>query len=124
MLLVVPSTGAVTWIHDRDRHERQRRSDVGTRTGWKAVPVGGTQWRELFHEVVETNLRTARGETGMREMIEAGIVETRPAESDPVAMRLLERLSTKSRDRWPADSLAPQLRSPGLLPVLGQEAAT
>jgi hypothetical protein len=40
------------------------------------------------------------------------------AEEDPVATKLLEKLSTKSRQRWPGDLLPEADRAPGLLPTV------
>ncbi len=60
--------------------------------------------------------RTDRGEEWMREVIDAGLVEVKPADADATAMQLLLKLSEKSRQRWPADLLPPVHRSPALLP--------
>jgi hypothetical protein len=45
-------------------------------------------------------------------------VEVKPAEADPVAMKLLDRLSRKARQRWPMDVLPEGDSSPGLSPVV------
>jgi coenzyme F420 hydrogenase subunit beta len=65
-----------------------------------------------------TVVRTARGEEWMRGVIDAGWVEARPGEEDPVAMKLLSRLSKMSRKRWPADRFDQRTARPGALPVL------
>jgi coenzyme F420 hydrogenase subunit beta len=65
-----------------------------------------------------TIVRTARGEQWVQEAHADGLIEVRPGEDDEVAMRLLERLSTVSRRRWPADMLPEDARSPGQLPVI------
>lgn len=52
-----------------------------------------------------TIVRTQRGEEWLQGVVDAGLVDARPAEDDPVAMRLLERLSVTSRKRWPAPLL-------------------
>ncbi len=65
-----------------------------------------------------TVVRTARGEEWMKGVIDAGLIEARPGESDPVAMNLLTKLSTASRKRWPGENLAEPHRAPGLLPVV------
>jgi len=65
-----------------------------------------------------TVVRTARGEEWMKGVIDAGLIEAKPGESDPVAMNLLVRLSKASRKRWPSDSLPEEHRAPGLLPVV------
>lgn len=64
-----------------------------------------------------TLVRTERGEEWMRGVIDAGLVEARPGEDDPVAMNLLTRLSTVSRKRWPMDAVPAHARTPGLLPL-------
>jgi coenzyme F420 hydrogenase subunit beta len=63
-------------------------------------------------------VRTARGEDWMRGVVDAGLVEVRPGDTDPVAMDLLVKLSRASRRRWPADILPADRRAPALLPVL------
>jgi len=64
-----------------------------------------------------TIIRTERGEDWMRGVIDAGLIEARPGESDPVAMDLLHKLSAKSRKRWPAAALPEAHRRPALLPM-------
>lgn len=65
-----------------------------------------------------TIVRTARGEEWMRGVIDAGLVEARPADEDARAMELLARLSQMSRKRWPADGLPEEQRAPARLPVV------
>jgi coenzyme F420 hydrogenase subunit beta len=64
-----------------------------------------------------TIVRTERGEEWMRGVIDAGLVEAKPGEDDPVAMNLLTRLSGVSRKRWPVDRLPGDHQGPGLLPI-------
>ena len=54
----------------------------------------------------------------MKGVIDAGLIEARPGEEDPVAMNLLTKLSTVSRKRWPTDDLVGDARRPGLLPII------
>ena len=65
-----------------------------------------------------TIVRTQRGEEWMQGLIDADLVEVRPAEEDTVAMTLLERLSQKSRERWPVEAVRAEDRRPALLPVV------
>jgi coenzyme F420 hydrogenase subunit beta len=65
-----------------------------------------------------TLVRTERGEEWLRGVIDAGLIEAKPGEDDPVAMDLLTKLSTVSRKRWPADQLPDDARQPALLPVV------
>jgi coenzyme F420 hydrogenase subunit beta len=68
-----------------------------------------------------TLVRTVRGEEWLRGLVDAGRVEVRPAEEDPAALALLDRLSTRSRRRWPAGDdvrVAAGADRPGLLPIV------
>jgi coenzyme F420 hydrogenase subunit beta len=65
-----------------------------------------------------TLVRTQRGEDWMTGVIDAGLIEAKPAEDDPVAMKLLRTLSRRSRKRWPADDLPAGHRAPAMLPVV------
>jgi coenzyme F420 hydrogenase subunit beta len=65
-----------------------------------------------------TIVRTERGETWMKGLIDAGLIEARPGEQDPVAMKLLRTLSATSRKRWPSDLLPAGARRPALLPTV------
>jgi len=65
-----------------------------------------------------TVVRTARGEEWMQGVMDAGLIEAKPAEGDPVAMDLLYKLSKKSRTRWPSELLPEDQRAPALLPVV------
>ena len=64
-----------------------------------------------------TIVRTLRGEEWMQGVMDAGLIEARPAEDDDVAMNLLTKLSQKSRSRWPTDVLPDPHQQPGLLPT-------
>jgi coenzyme F420 hydrogenase subunit beta len=48
-----------------------------------------------------TIIRTDRGLDIWRRAVEAGVVEWRPAEEDPAAIALMERLAAQQRRRWP-----------------------
>ncbi len=66
-----------------------------------------------------TLVRTERGEEWMKGVIDAGLVEAKPGETDPVAMNLLTRLSTVSRNRWPSHGLPEAAKAPGrMLPLV------
>ncbi len=64
-----------------------------------------------------TIVRTERGEEWMQGVIDAGLIEARPGEDDPVAMNLLTKLSGWSRNRWPVDRVPEAHQGPGLLPI-------
>jgi coenzyme F420 hydrogenase subunit beta len=65
-----------------------------------------------------TLVRTARGEEWMQGVIDAGLIEARPGETDAVAMNLLTKLSVVSRKRWPGDLLPEGHRAPAMLPIV------
>ncbi len=62
-----------------------------------------------------TIVRTQRGEEWMAGLVEAGLIDVRSAEEDAVAMKLLEKLSVKSRERWPLGMVAPEQGAPAAL---------
>jgi len=63
-----------------------------------------------------TIIRTDRGEQIWRDALEAGVIEYRPGREDPAALALLDRLSVKSRMRWPVDEVTPESATPGAYP--------
>jgi coenzyme F420 hydrogenase subunit beta len=65
-----------------------------------------------------TLVRTQRGEEWMRGLLDDGVIEAKPGEEDPVAMTLLDRLSAKSRKRWPSNLLPTEYGAPQQLPVV------
>ena len=52
-----------------------------------------------------TIVRTQRGVDWMAGVVEAGLVEARPAEEDPAAVNLMNKLALNSRKRWPSQRL-------------------
>jgi coenzyme F420 hydrogenase subunit beta len=114
------------WTRDGGYHEIPLKLfHPHTRPGCKLCPDFAAQHADISTGGIGaddnwtlTLVRTARGEEWMRGVVDAGLVEARPGEDDPVAMSLLEKLSTVSRRRWPADLLPPDARSPSLLPVV------
>jgi coenzyme F420 hydrogenase subunit beta len=64
-----------------------------------------------------TVIRTDRGEQIWRGALEAGVIEYRPGREDPAAISLMEKLSVKSRKRWPGDALPSEWSFPGVLPA-------
>jgi coenzyme F420 hydrogenase subunit beta len=63
-----------------------------------------------------TVVRTDLGLDIWRRAVEDRVVEWRPAEEDPAAIALMEKLATKQRQRWPAEDLAEPWRLPGMTP--------
>jgi coenzyme F420 hydrogenase subunit beta len=115
----------IVWTRDGDRHEIPLKElHPFTRPGCKLCPDFAAQHADIATGGIGTDdawtltiVRTARGEEWMQGVVEAGLVEARPAESDEVATRLLEKLSVKSRKRWPAEMLPEGQRAPALLPI-------
>jgi len=65
-----------------------------------------------------TVIRTERGEQIWNEAIAAGVIDSRPGSEDPAALSLMEKLSAKSRERWPGDELPAEWSFPGVLPTV------
>ncbi|MDX1621121.1 MAG: Coenzyme F420 hydrogenase/dehydrogenase, beta subunit C-terminal domain [Nitriliruptorales bacterium] len=115
----------MVWTRDGDYHEIPLKElHPYTRPGCKLCPDFAAEHADISTGGIGkddnwtlTIVRTERGEEWMKEIIDAGLVEAKPAEDDEVAMKLLDRLSTKSRERWPIDELPRPHRRPGLLPI-------
>jgi coenzyme F420 hydrogenase subunit beta len=52
-----------------------------------------------------TVVRTQRGVDWLQGVVDAGLVEARPAEEDPAAVNLMNKLALASRKRWPSGRL-------------------
>ncbi len=96
-----------------------------TREGCKACPDFAAEHADISTGGIGaddgwtlTLVRTQRGEEWLQGMVDEGLVEVKPGAEDPVAMRLLDRLSAKSRQRWPADLLPEADGAPRLLPLI------
>ncbi|MEQ8717167.1 MAG: oxidoreductase, partial [Acidimicrobiales bacterium] len=48
-----------------------------------------------------TIVRTELGRQIIIAMLEEGVIEGKPGDSDPGAIALMQRLAKKSRERWP-----------------------
>jgi coenzyme F420 hydrogenase subunit beta len=115
----------MVWLRNGDYHELPLKEfHPHTRPGCRLCPDFAAQHADISTGGIGaddnwtlTLVRTERGEEWMKAVIDAGLVEARPGESDPVAMNLLTKLSTVSRKRWPNDQLPEPARTPGLLPI-------
>ncbi len=114
----------MVWTRDGAYHEIPLKElHPHTRPGCRLCPDFAAEHADIStggigrdNDWTLTIVRTSRGEEWMRGVVDAGLVEVRPAETDDVAMNLLAKLSQKSRERWPADLLPDDQRSPSLLP--------
>ena len=115
----------MVWLRNGEYHELPLKEfHPYTRPGCKLCPDFAAQHADISTGGIGaddnwtlTLVRTERGEEWMKGVIDAGLIEARPGESDPVAMNLLTKLSTVSRKRWPGDNLPADARNPGLLPI-------
>jgi coenzyme F420 hydrogenase subunit beta len=55
----------------------------------------------MFNDWTLTIVRTELGRAIMQQMVQEGVIETRPGDDDPGAIALLHKLAKKSRERWP-----------------------
>lgn len=116
------------WTRDGAYHEVPLKEfHPFTRPGCKMCPDFAAQHADISTGGIGSDdawtltiVRTARGEEWLQGMIDADLIEVRPAEDDAVAMKLLAKLSGKSRERWPVHAVPTPDRQPALLPVVGQ----
>ena len=114
------------WTRDGGYHEIPLKLfHPYTREGCKLCPDFAAQHADISTGGIGaddnwtlTLVRTQRGEEWMKGVIDAGLIEARPGEDDPVAMNLLTKLSAASRKRWPADTLPESERAPAMLPTI------
>ncbi|MDQ3931738.1 MAG: Coenzyme F420 hydrogenase/dehydrogenase, beta subunit C-terminal domain [Actinomycetota bacterium] len=114
----------MVWTRDGGYHEIPLKElHPYTRPGCRLCPDFAAEHADIStggigrdHDWTLAIVRTARGEEWMREVVEAGRVEVKPAETDELAMSLLTKLSEKSRQRWPIDLLPESHGHPALLP--------
>lgn len=116
----------MVWTRDGSYHEIPlKEMHPFTREGCKRCPDFAAEHADISTGGIGkdsnwtlTIVRTERGEEWIRDLIDAGVIEAKPAEEDEVALKLLDKLSTKSRERWPNEALPEPHRGPGLLPVV------
>ncbi|MGH3440927.1 MAG: Coenzyme F420 hydrogenase/dehydrogenase, beta subunit C-terminal domain [Nitriliruptorales bacterium] len=115
----------MVWTRDGGYHEIPLKElHPFTRPGCKLCPDFAAEHADISTGGIGaddawtlTIVRTARGEEWMQGVIDEGLVEVRPAEDDEVAMKLLRKLSEKSRERWPVDVVPQGHAAPALLPT-------
>jgi coenzyme F420 hydrogenase subunit beta len=97
------------WMKDGSFHEIDlKECHQWTREGCKHCPDFAAEHADIStggigkdNDWTLTIVRTELGEEVINRMIKDGVIESRPAQEDEVAMKLLRTLSIVSRRRWP-----------------------
>ncbi|CAN5874175.1 hypothetical protein BH23ACT2_BH23ACT2_25210 [soil metagenome] len=108
------------WTHDGEYHEVPlKECHAWTREGCNHCPDFAAEHADIstggigkFNDWTLTVVRTELGREVMARMAKAGVIDVKPAEEDPAAITLMDRLSRVSRNRWPAEALAFPKRMP------------
>jgi coenzyme F420 hydrogenase subunit beta len=108
------------WTHDGEYHEVPlKECHAWTREGCNHCPDFAAEHADIstggigkFNDYTLTVVRTELGREVMTRMIKAGLVEVKPAEEDPAAIALMDRLSRVSRNRWPDTAIGFPKRMP------------
>ncbi|CAN5314680.1 hypothetical protein BH20ACT3_BH20ACT3_12080 [soil metagenome] len=108
------------WTHDGEYHEVPlKECHAWTREGCNHCPDFAAEHADIstggigkFNDWTLTVVRTELGREVMARMAKAGVIDVKPAEEDPAAINLMDRLSRVSRNRWPAEALAFPKRMP------------
>ena len=119
------------WTHDGGYHEVPlKECHAWTREGCNHCPDFAAEHADIstggigkFNDFTLTVVRTELGREVMARMAKAGIIEVKPAEEDPAAITLMDRLSRVSRNRWPAEAIAFPKRMPPPPPKKKKKAA-
>ena len=102
------------WMRNGDYHEVPlKECHAWTREGCMSCPDFAAEHADIstggigaFNDWTLTVIRTDIGREIMDGMIRDGVIETRPGDDDPGAIDLMQRLSRKSRKRWPDTAVA------------------
>ena len=110
------------WTHDGEYHEVPlKECHAWTREGCLHCPDFAAEHADIstggigqFADWTLTVVRTELGRAVMERMEAAGRIVTRPArDDDPAAVKLMDRLSRNSRNRWPETAIGfPKLMPP------------
>jgi coenzyme F420 hydrogenase subunit beta len=108
------------WTHDGEYHEVPlKECHAWTREGCMHCPDFAAEHADIstggigkFNDHTLTVVRTELGREVITRMIKAGVIEVKPAEEDPAALALMERLSRVSRNRWPDTAIGFPKRMP------------
>ena len=105
------------WMHNGDYHEISlKECHAWTREGCLHCPDFAAEHADIstggIGDASDWTLTVVRTELGREiivRMLQAGVIEGRPGDSDPGAIALMHKLSAKSRQRWPTWA-APEAR--------------
>jgi coenzyme F420 hydrogenase subunit beta len=109
------------WMKNGDYHEvNLKECHAWTREGCKTCPDFAAEHADVstggigeFNDWTLTIVRTDIGREIIVKMLEDGSLIGRPGDDDPGAIKLLQRLSRVSRNRWPETAVeAPRLMRP------------
>lgn len=108
------------WTNDGEYHEIPlKECHAWTREGCNHCPDFAAEHADIstggigkFNDWTLTVVRTELGKVVLDLMEKAGRILTRPAEEDPAAVALMDRLSRVSRNRWPDEAVAFPKRMP------------
>jgi coenzyme F420 hydrogenase subunit beta len=97
------------WMRNGDYHEiNLKECHAWTREGCNLCPDFAAEHADIStggigkdHDWTLTIVRTDLGEAIIQGMLADGVIEARPADSDPGAISLMHKLAAKSRERWP-----------------------
>ncbi|MDG2211235.1 MAG: Coenzyme F420 hydrogenase/dehydrogenase, beta subunit C-terminal domain [Acidimicrobiales bacterium] len=106
------------WMRNGDYHEiNLKECHAWTREGCNHCPDFAAEHADISTGGIGENndwtltiVRTELGRQIIMKMLEEGVIEGKPGDSDPGAIALMHKLSAKSRNRWP-DWANPQART-------------
>ena len=106
------------WMRNGDYHEiNLKECHAWTREGCNHCPDFAAEHADISTGGIGKNndwtltiVRTELGRQIIMKMLEEGVIEGKPGDSDPGAIALMHKLSAKSRSRWP-DWANPQARA-------------
>ena len=102
------------WTHDGSYHEvNLKECHAWTRDGCNHCPDFAAEHADVSCGGIGENadwtltiVRTDLGREIINRMIDEGVIEARPGDSDPGAIALMRKLAERSRSRWPASAEA------------------
>jgi coenzyme F420 hydrogenase subunit beta len=97
------------WMKNGDYHEiNLKECHAWTREGCNHCPDFAAEHADIstggigkYNDWTLTVVRTELGRQIIMRMLEEGVIEGRPGDSDPDAIALMHKLAAKSRSRWP-----------------------